>query len=206
MEVQTCLDQKAWILAINDWLADRKQRYSARRLFVPAGQTPVPLYAQWEKDHPEFLSDLHLLQVDEVLGRPPVFRIFLAEHLPSYVGQIEFIEQADGGADLAILGLGLNGHVAFHEPGLPASFFSGCVLLQDSTCHTLGMSSPAWGVTYGLGAFLRTRAVALIVRGNGKRAVVERLLSGDRSLPATYLLAHADVTLFVDFVVKHANR
>ena len=87
-----------------------------------------------------------------------VFKIFLEENLPHYRHQIRFVDDCSRAADLAILGLGLNGHVAFHEPGIDGSFYSGSVRLSEITCDHLGLERGTWGVSYGAGAFSRSRA------------------------------------------------
>ncbi|MEK7357725.1 MAG: 6-phosphogluconolactonase, partial [Bdellovibrionota bacterium] len=106
--------------------------------------------------------------------------------------------EGDAVADVAILGLGLNGHVAFHEPGLGRDFFSGCVKLSDTTVGQLAAEPETWGITYGAGAFARCRSVCIMVGGASKRDVLKRLLAGDDSLPATALMKHPDLTIFAD--------
>ena len=111
---------------------------------------------------------------------------------------MRFIDDASQVADLALLGLGLNGHVAFHEPGLPENFFSGCVRLNSHTCQNLGVKNGAWGLTYGIGALKRAKAVLLMVRGLSKHEILGQLLKQNPALPATYLLKHANITILVD--------
>jgi 6-phosphogluconolactonase/glucosamine-6-phosphate isomerase/deaminase len=199
MELKTCLDEYKWVSAVNAWLANRVDRFSAQRVFVPAGNTPLPLYKSWEDHHPEFARPLTFVQVDEVLGAAPIFRTFFERFLPSYIGQLEFIVDGDGVADLGVLGLGTNGHVAFHEPGLDLGLYSACVPLEESTASRLGVPLGSWGLTYGVGAFMKTKALALLVRGDSKREVLQRALGGDPSLPASALLKHPDLTVFLDF-------
>src|SRR5690606_19816291 len=99
---------------------------------------------------------------------PGRFRKFFLERLPSFAARIARPEEFEGPADLAILGLGRNGHVAFHEPGLPLEFRFGEVALTGATCRSLGLTPPRQGITHGLGHFMKCRAVLLIVAGSGK--------------------------------------
>ncbi len=175
-------------------------KHKARSIYVPAGQTPIPVYQSWTLGQPEFLETMDLLQIDDVVtgSGKGLFGQFLAQHLPLHTSRLRLIEFADRVGDLALLGLGLNGHVAFHEPGLPREFFSGCVRLDRQTCESLKIEQGTWGVTYGTGAFLRSRAILMMVRGASKKSILRRLIEGDPTLPASSLLAHDDFTILAD--------
>lgn len=186
--------------AASNWVQERVRRFGAKTIFIPAGNTPIPLYQFWEKERPEFLKGLTLLQIDDVLtgNQKGVFKEFFDKHLPSYRSQMQYIESAEQVADLAILGLGVNGHVAFHEPGIDNKFYSGCVKLTPKTCEYLNLEPGTWGITYGVDAFIRCKSILMTVTGRGKRDVLDRLLKEDRTLPATALLHHSDMTLLTD--------
>lgn len=186
--------------AASKWCEERVRRNKVRSAFIPAGNTPIPLYQVWEKERPEYLQGLSLLQIDDVLtgSQKGVFKQFFNEHLPSYRNQLRYIEDAEQIADMAVLGLGVNGHVAFHEPGIDRRFFSGCVQLTPKTCEYLKLESNTWGISYGVDAFIRCQSVLMVVSGKGKREILSRLLKEDRELPATALLQHKDFTLLAD--------
>lgn len=183
--------------ATEKWLENRVKRYGAQSLFLPAGETPKPLYARWRKAAPAYLKGLRLLQVDDVsTGKETgMFARFFQEELPTFHVEPPVKEAK---ADLAILGLGTNGHVAFHEPGLPSSFRFGEVDLADDTALRLKLEPGTRGITYGVGTFFESKAILLVVRGENKRAILERLKKGDPSLPATGLLRHPDLTVLTD--------
>lgn len=171
-----------------------------RSMFLPAGRTPTPLYRLWEKERPSFLKNIPLVQIDDVMNGKGKgqFKRFFEDELPSYLPQFKWIDRADEVADIALLGLGLNGHVAFHEPGLGREFFSGCVKLSDTTRGVLEAEPNTWGITYGAGAFNRCRAVCVIVSGRSKREILSKFLAGDPSLPVSALLKHPDLTVIAD--------
>lgn len=171
-----------------------------KSMFLPAGRTPTPVYQLWEKENPSFLKGIPLFQIDDVMhgkGKGQ-FKKFFEDELPSYLSQFTWIEEGDDEADVALLGLGLNGHVAFHEPGLGRDFFSGCVRLSDVTRGQIEAEPGTWGITYGAGAFNRCRAVCVIVSGKSKREILQKFLAGDPSLPVSALLKHADLTVITD--------
>ncbi len=199
-EATICEDAAGLGRAASNWCREKITQYRARSIFIPAGQTPVALYKLWQSENPEYLRGLDLLQIDDVMAgsKKGVFRRFFNEHLPSFQKQISPIEHADRVADLAILGLGLNGHVAFHEPGLAPSFFSGCVPLSETTVKNLQLESGTWGISYGVGAFVQCKAILFMVSGASKRDVLRKFQAADLSLPASSLLRHSDIMLLVD--------
>lgn len=200
MKLITCEDLNHLAASVTAWGDRATRQYRARSIFVPAGQTPVPVYAHWKKVAPEFLSTLAFLQIDDILTGPQqgLFAGFLREHLSPFQKQIKFIESANETADLCLLGLGLNGHVAFHEPEIAPGFFSGCVPLSAKTQKTLGVAPGTWGITYGAGAFMRSKSILFMVSGASKRDILKRLLAQDQTLPASWLLMHPDVTIVAD--------
>jgi 6-phosphogluconolactonase/glucosamine-6-phosphate isomerase/deaminase len=200
MELVVCDSTEAFIRSASDWCREHVASSQAKSMFVPAGRTPVGLYEHWEKVRPDYLVGMRLLQIDDVLTgtQRGVFRRFFEDHLPGFRDGFQAIETAAEIADLSLLGLGLNGHVAFHEPGLDGSFFSGCVRLSETTCGNLGLEPGTWGLTYGAGAFRQTKGILMMVQGGGKKAILGQLLSGDRRLPAAALLDHPNFTILAD--------
>lgn len=115
------------------------------RIILPAGRTPLLLYAEILRRAQAGALDLshaRFVQLDEYVGcgpkDPRSFRSLLRFHLLDPLGRA--VEQdllidgsakdaraeierhgarllQEGGADLCFLGLGRNGHVAFNEPG-----------------------------------------------------------------------------------------
>lgn len=108
-----------------------------------------------------------------------------------------------GPIDLCILGLGINGHIGFNEPGstlLPHCHVAR--LSEESRRHAMvrGMAHPPhFGLTLGLQEILAARRILLLVAGEGKDQAVARLLSGEVSttLPASFLWLHANVDCLI---------
>lgn len=190
------LTPRNWVKKANSWLTEKTLRYDASSLYLPAGETPRKLYANWNEDPHPALQYLELYQVDDVIDGPgkDMFAHFFASALPQWKVKppTEHVQ-----ANLGILGLGTNGHVAFHEPGVSPSLRFGEVVLHDDTARRLDLSPGTRARTFGLGAFMDTDALLLIVRGHRKEKVLRRMLKGDTSLPATLLLKHPDLTILV---------
>jgi 6-phosphogluconolactonase/glucosamine-6-phosphate isomerase/deaminase len=76
--------------------------------------------------------------------------------------------------------------------------------LSDTTCDHLGLVRGTWGISYGLDAFMRAKAILLMVTGASKAMILKKLLAGDISLPAAKLLAHPDLTILADHAAMSA--
>jgi 6-phosphogluconolactonase/glucosamine-6-phosphate isomerase/deaminase len=196
-------EQSAWVLQASDWLQQKQIEYKAKSVYLPAGETPKKIYSYWQQQKPPFLDSLKLIQIDDVMTgqQKHVFRTFFKDYLPYKAEQIEYFETGHSQADLGILGLGMNGHVAFHEPDLNPKLYSGCVKLQDITIKNLNLEPNTWGKSYGAGAFNQCKALLLIVNGEKKKAILQQTLNNKNNphIPASLLLNHPDLTILTDF-------
>ena len=194
-------EQNAWLAEVDKWVLTKKEIYLARSLYLPAGETPKAIYRNWQLNNPSFLKELNLIQIDDVISGPRknLFKKFFFDELPAWAGRIEYFDRGQTQADLGILGIGLNGHVAFHEPGLPTDFYSGCVRLTETTLKNLSLEPNSWGQTYGVGAFKRCKALLIIVKGPQKKEILDKIVRQSEKLPAAALLSHPDLTILSDF-------
>jgi 6-phosphogluconolactonase len=95
--------------------------------------------------------------------------------------------------DVALLGLGEDGHMASLFPGNPA-----LRVTDRLAVPVVAVKPPPNRITLTLPVFLSARAVLILATGAGKADAVTRVLAGpDPATPAS-LLADADVTLLVD--------
>lgn len=184
------------VSSANQWLIEHVSKHDAKSILIPVGGTMRPIFAAWRKDPPEALTGLRRLQLDEIIGGPKagIFARTLAQELPNLPVDLPFCFIP---SDLAILGLGTNGHVAFHEPGIPLDFRHGEVSLTAHTAQTLGVRVGTPVVTYGVGALMETKAILLIVTGTRKREILKRCFAGE-DLPAAALMKHEDITVLTD--------
>jgi glucosamine-6-phosphate deaminase len=115
--------------------------------------------------------------------------------------------EARGQLDIAILGLGRNGHLGFNEPPSARRSPTRVVELSDATLKDNARywgsvaDVPARAVTMGLRQLLGARQIVVVVSGAAKRAILHRALEGPvgPEVPASFLrTARADVTVIVD--------
>ena len=114
---------------------------------------------------------------------------------------------ARGGLDLAILGLGPNGHIGYNEPGSSADSRTRVVSL---TPESRGQASAYWGgtvqipdraMTLGVGTLLEAEQIILLVTGEAKAGMLRRTLEEPMSteVPASWLrIAGSRLTIIAD--------
>lgn len=111
-----------------------------------------------------------------------------------------------GGIDVAVLGLGPNGHLGFNEPPSAATALSRVV---DLAAASIDSNARYWGspdrvpwraITVGMDLLLAARRSLLVVRGASKRSILRALLDGPPrdELPASHLRGTAHATLLAD--------
>ena len=111
-----------------------------------------------------------------------------------------------GGIDVAVLGLGPNGHLGYNEPPSPADAPTRVVRLAPASlasavayCGPLPV--PEWALTIGMRELLAARHTLLVVSGERKREVLRRVLgeSPTPDVPASLLReAGGSVTVLSD--------
>ena len=110
-----------------------------------------------------------------------------------------------GGIDLMIVGIGMNGHIGFNEPGTPFNILSHVAEL-DGTTKSVGQKYFKekiilhQGITIGLRHLLNAKKVFLIADGTRKAAVIKKTVEGEvnENFPASIMQQHANGFVVVD--------
>jgi len=124
------------------------------------------------------------------------------EHCLNYEKQIEDA----GGLDLQILGIGINGHIGFNEPGSGIYTKTRLITLDNSTrlanSYEFGNMSqvPRMAITMGISTILKSKKIILMAWGQNKAPVVKKAVEEDdtEDLPASLLQNHDDCTFVID--------
>jgi glucosamine-6-phosphate deaminase len=113
------------------------------------------------------------------------------------------LEEARG-LDVAVLGIGMNGHLAFNEPGTgrdaPAAHVALTKATRASARVCWGVTTPTHGYTLGLRELLGARLVLLLASGGTKAAIVARALEGPvgPACPASFVREHPGAVVVLD--------
>jgi glucosamine-6-phosphate deaminase len=109
-----------------------------------------------------------------------------------------------GGLDVVVLGLGMNGHLGFNEPGTRRDAPARVTPLTPETQERARVcwqdETPTYGLTLGLRELLGARKVLLVANGSRKSAIVARALRGEvgPDCPASFLQEHPEVIVVLD--------
>lgn len=110
-----------------------------------------------------------------------------------------------GGVGLQFLGIGRNGHLAFHEPGVPFDRGFHVAELASSTrddarARFAPAEPPTHAVTSGVATILAARRLVLCAFGSTKAAPVAAMLHGpiDPVCPASALRRHGNALVLLD--------
>ena len=111
-----------------------------------------------------------------------------------------------GGVDLQILGLGVNGHIAFNEPESPFDSRTRIIQLKEDTIEANSRffekkeDVPRQAITMGIGTIMESKKIILIATGKGKAQAIKDSLEGEISTkcPASVLRNHPNVIFVLD--------
>ncbi|HWQ78679.1 MAG TPA: glucosamine-6-phosphate deaminase [Anaerovoracaceae bacterium] len=199
---------------------------------LAAGHTSLPIFSEMIRAQREGKADFsqaRFVGMDEWggLGRGDDGSMaeFMYEHLFSPLGireeQILFFDgraalegeakrintylAASGGIDFMLLGLGMNGHLALNEPGVPFTLDCHVVRVDPTTASVAQkyfrrQHKLKKGVTIGMQTIADAGQRVLIVTGEQKRAIAERFISSPvtATLPATFLMTLPESVVFLD--------
>jgi glucosamine-6-phosphate deaminase len=195
---------------------------------LPTGRTPVAMYeilAARRKAGALDLSSVTSFNLDEVLlprAMPQTFFQFMSRHAWEPLGiapERRFIPDGEtkdplaecqryedaiaraGGLDLAILGIGADGHIAYNLPG-QAGPRTHMVTLDPRTIATLGghLKGPIRAITMGVETILCAKSIVLLATGASKAQALRRMRDEPKSegWPCTFFRDHRDLTLIAD--------
>lgn len=214
-------------------LAEYVQANPGKLLCLAAGDTPLQAYghlADFHRDGRIDLNAMWFVGLDEWVGigyetpgscRQVMFDGFYdragIDHSrilafdgrnPDIDGQCMAVSRwiaEKGVIGLTVLGIGMNGHVGFNEPGSLADDTVRIVPL-DATTTSVGQKYfpggvvPTRGITVGMRELLAANQILMMASGNRKAPIVQRALSAEVTpeIPASLLRANGTLTVLLD--------
>ncbi|MDI3270668.1 MAG: glucosamine-6-phosphate deaminase [Bacillota bacterium] len=166
-------------------------------------------YAGLPPDHPQSYAYFMESELFAHVDMPSHHRHIpkgLAPDLDEECRRYEEVIADLGGVDVQLLGIGVNGHIGFNEPGTPFDARTHVVELTSSTRQANARffdsleEVPTHAITMGLGTIREARHILLLASGPSKREAIQALRKGepDPQWPATCLWLHDHVDVMVD--------
>lgn len=234
MEIKKFLEIQTLAEYVADQVLNQLKIKPVSIFYLASGSTQIPVYAQLVskfQDSDLTFSESFICALDEYLGfspnRPPAFHSYMRQHL---LDQIDIPQdhllypngsaanpkkEAEqyrqklaelGPADFALLGLGINGHIAFNEPDSAENSSTRVVQLTEETrqANQGDFSSlnqvPKKAITVGIGEILAAERILLVATGKHKKPILKKLLTINLSpeIPASFLNIHPNCQLVTD--------
>jgi galactosamine-6-phosphate isomerase len=200
-------------------------------LILTSGDTPVLTYKKIVKlAQPADFKQVTIIGLDEWVGipatsegscrfiveenllkplkiNPAQYTFFdsMSANLESECKRVDNLLFSKGGADLIIVGVGLNGHIGLNEPGYSFDNYCHISELAEITISTgqkyFKSSTPlTQGITIGLKHLLEAKTAILIATGERKAEVINLTIETEPSveLPSTVFKVHPNAYVWVD--------
>ncbi|WP_308635728.1 glucosamine-6-phosphate deaminase [Paenibacillus silvisoli] len=221
---------------VADLLAEQLKQKPDSVLGMTTGSSPIKygIFQEWIRREAEGgldFAEATFTNPDEWVGidaeHPESFAAFMQEHLfsqlktkrkPSHIpngaaenlleecGRFDQLLRELGYVDWQLMGLGLNGHIAFIEPAdaIPASTYVANIEVDNQLTRSSHFRTPQevpkQSITIGLEAVMKARSIVLVAAGDNKAEIVEAAFRGPITtrVPATLLQLHPNVTVILD--------
>ena len=204
------------------------------KLGLATGGTPVPIYKkliEMNKAGEVDFSRVHTVNLDEYCGIPGThdqsYRYFMDTNLFDHINidkkntfvasgmgdfeanarELEEKVREGGAADLQLLGIGNNGHIAFNEASDHLIAVAHTEKLTESTINANARffekkeDVPTMAITMGMGDILAAKMVVLAATGLAKVPAIKGLIMDDvitTQNPSTMLKMHEDAVVVID--------
>ena len=136
--------------------------------------------------------------VNLLLGNPA--------NLKDYCKSVEDEIKKIGGIDIMILGVGMNGHIGFNEPGSNPNTVTRKVKISDNSRKILSndfisqKDVPNEAITLGIKTILSAKKIYLLAWGTGKSDIIKKAVEEDinEKCPVSFLRKHQNVEFILD--------
>lgn len=231
MQLQTFKDPEQLATHTAKHIIDLVKTKPTATLILTSGDTPVLTYKKIvELAKPTDFEQVTVVGLDEWVGipassegscryiveenllkplgmKPTQYTFFdsMTADLESECKRVDDLLFSKGGADLIIVGVGVNGHIGLNEPGYGFDNYCHVSELADITI-TIGQkyfkenTSLTQGITIGLKHLLEAKVAILIATGERKSEVLKQTFDQEPNveLPSTVFKLHTNSYVWVD--------
>lgn len=203
---------------------------------LPAGGSPIGMYkclVEMYRNKEVSFKDMITYDMDEYVGITPdnenSYAYFMQKHFLKYVdvkpehvfypdamagdldGMCEAYSKeifAKGGLDLAITGIGADGHIAFNEPGTTLVARTHTIDLDESTIANNARFFdgnmelvPRKAITIGMEDIMRSKLFLVVASGKAKAGLIKKTFEDkalDPQWPVSFLRMHPNCIFIID--------
>lgn len=234
MEIIRVKDYEEMSQTASSYIIKKLKQLETPVLGLATGSTPEGLYRNLVDENKKgniSFKNVTTFNLDEYTNIEPTdpnsYHYFMNKHLLDYIdipknqvhlpnGSAEDLEaecqgyedkiSEAGKIDLQVLGIGVNGHIGFNEPGTPFTSRTHIVTLDESTreANSRFFNSidevPTHAITMGIETIMESKEILMLISGEQKAETLNRLLNGEVSeeFPASILHKHSKVTVIAD--------
>ena len=219
MEIKVLKSYKELSSTVADIVEEQLKENHISRFILPTGSTPLGLYKELvsrELDWGAVMTynlDVYIMNPDH----PQSYQTFMKENLFNKINiypsncqfpdrNVQAYEERLKGipADLCILGIGTNGHIAFNEPGSSFDSRTRVVVLDEQTIQDNSRffdsieDVPTQAITMGLGTIMDSKKIVLMANGKHKKDILDKAMNGrvTERVPASILQRHDNVEVY----------
>jgi glucosamine-6-phosphate deaminase len=234
VQIKISQDNESWVREAADEVVKQVKKTPASRLSFATGATTLPLFDELVKlNHAGEIdfSKVSAFQLDEYHGlerdNPASCTFTLKDRFYNHINirpencffldskcndpedhcrEYEALIREWGGIDLQVLGIGLNGHIGFNQPGTQFTIETHPAEVDDFTWEKNSKffksvaENPREALTMGTGTIMSAKKILLLANGSGKKDIVCKALFGPVSpdIPASVLQNHPDLIVILD--------
>ncbi|MBK8565757.1 MAG: glucosamine-6-phosphate deaminase [Saprospiraceae bacterium] len=142
------------------------------------------------------------------LGLPQAnYHVFdaMSNDLPGECASMNAFIAERGGLDLLLVGVGMNGHIGFNEPGVDFGNYAHVQLLEGITLEVgqkyfKEATELKYGITLGLRHLMEAKQVLMLANGQKKADIMRQALEGEigNAVPASIIRTHPNSVVLLD--------
>lgn len=188
-------------------------------LALPTGGTPIGMYKELVEKNLDW-ANVRTFNLDEYypinIDSQQSYYYYMYENLFSTLKnhqspQISFPHayydnhiSSAGGLDLAVIGVGNNGHIAFNEPGSEPNSETRIVKLDKQTIEDNARffdsieDVPTHSITMGISTIFKAREILILAQGKSKLEILKKGLwnKETKDIPVSWLRKHRNLKVF----------